>query len=1031
VDFVVKDADDKKKNGGGGKSLVIVESPAKARTINRYLGSNFVVKASMGHVRDLPEKDLGIDLDKQFEPTYQTLADKKRVVSDLRKAANKAGTVYLATDLDREGEAIAWHLLHALELEPERARRVVFNEITKSAIQNAFQHPHDLDMAKVNAQQARRLLDRIVGYQLSPLLSAKIMRNLSAGRVQSVAVRLIVEREREIRAFIPEESWRVFAVLATDPQQRDALAEAWSSFFEKAKSDGNDVPVKERVRWLSEHACLHAELVRIDGKDTKFTDVDTARKAVEALGFDIDGVDEAAWEEYTEHGLKKVTLRGTTNAGRAPSYRVKDIQTRRTTSRPQPPFTTATLQQAASTNLGFGPARTMRVAQQLYEGVDLGGAQGVVGLITYMRTDSTNLSKDSVAAARGLIGEQYGPPYLPDKPNVFGRSKRAQEAHEAIRPSDVNLRPDQIKANLSSEQARLYDLIWRRFVACQMTPAQWDSTTVLVAADTPVGEAVFRSSGRRLVFDGFQRVLGTSTSGDVILPALEPGAEMGLVDLQPKQEYSSPPPRYTEASLVKKLEAEGIGRPSTYASIIQTVQDRGYVELLERKLYATPKGEIVTDKLVAHFPQVMDVKFTSYMEDELDKIEEAHLDWIHVLSEFYGPFKDALAKAESEMEPARSQPSPYTCQECGKPMVYRWGRNGRFLSCSGYPECTSAQSVDREGKPVETITVDHMCEKCGRNMVLRQSRRGPFLGCSGYPECDHTVPSDEQGNPLRKVEADELKDTCPECEGEMVVRFTRMGTMLGCSRYPKCKAKKPLPPGVYVEKPKPEEAGVRCDKCGRQMVIRKSRRGPFLSCSGFPRCRNAHPLAKKDELVAKEAAGELPPEPPPAEAESGSKSGSTRGGKKGKTTAKKVDIAALGPPPEGFAWTRTGRPVVETWPEGSLVCPDCGGEVTAKTGRFGVYFGCEKHPRCGFTANLRGEAKKRGEIEFPQTAKPKPIPTEVPCEECGANMVIRSGRSGKFLGCSKYPKCKATKPIPEGVTPEQLAVEPNPANANA
>jgi DNA topoisomerase I len=999
-------------------SLVIVESPAKAKTIERYLGSGFKVKASMGHVRDLPAGDMGIDIERGFEPVYQILAGKQRVIKDLRQVASKAERVYLATDPDREGEAIAWHLVHALDLDPASTQRVVFNEITESAVRHAFAHPHHLDMDKVNAQQARRLLDRIVGYELSPLLQQKITRGLSAGRVQSVAVRLIVEREREIRAFVPEESWRVFACFTTDPANTDKHSKAYLRFVEDGKDGDRGRTVKERNRWLTTHGCLHAELVKFAGKDFGAKSFDDARGVLDALAYVIDKIKESDFEPYKVKGLKTVVVHGQIERSRAPRFTVRDVQKKRTTSKPNAPFTTAALQQAASTNLGFGPSRTMRVAQQLYEGIEL-GSEGSVGLITYMRTDSTNLSKDSIETARGYIKRTFGDQYLPDKANVYTTKKRAQEAHEAVRPTDAERDPESVRKYLSPEQFKLYDLIWRRFVACQMPPAQWDNTTIIIGADTDQGEALFRTGGRRLVFDGFLKVMGKADDGDVLLPEIEPQAETPLIHLDPQQQYTAPPPRYSEAALVKKLEAEGIGRPSTYAAIIQTVQDRGYVELLEKRLRPTELGEVVTDKLTAHFPEIMDVKFTSFMEEELDKIEESHLDWVHVLGEFYDPFKKSLDKARTEMERTGAEPSDYKCEQCGRPMVYRFGKNGRFLACSGYPECKNSKNVDAQGKPVAEIIGDVPCPECGRAMVMRRSRMGPFLGCTGYPECSSTMPCDENGVALRKVKAEEIDEECPECHGKMSVKWARGRSFLGCSNYPKCKATKPMPSGVYVEKPPPEDAGARCDKCGRPMVIRRSRRGPFLSCSGFPRCRNAMPLEKLDELKAKDEAGEIPD--PPAESNNGKSGGASSrrkaaGGKNGK-----VDLAELGPPPPGFAWTRTGRPVVETWPEEPLTCPECGREVTLRNGRFGPYYGCSGYPKCSFVANLRGDAKKRAEVEMPRPVKPKPIPTDVPCDECGEPMLIRTGRTGPFLGCSKYPKCRFSKPLPEGETAESLA----------
>ncbi len=1000
-----------KKTNKEDKALVIVESPAKAKTINKYLGPGYEVMASMGHVRDLPQSDFGIDLENNFEPIYEVLPDRRKAVSSLKKAAERADAVYLATDLDREGEAIAWHLVSALELDPKSTKRVVFNEITKSAIKAAFGAPHDLDMDKVNAQQARRLLDRIVGYQLSPLLQRKIGRGLSAGRVQSVAVRLIVEREQEIRAFVPEESWRISGYFTAETTAAAAHAQAWTKFLEGGKEART---VKEQNAWLAKHKSFEADLVRLNGNDFKPTTVDVTRKVAETLGFVCEKVDEQDFAAYADKGLKTIVLRGRTEAAKTPAFTIADVQTRRTQSKPNAPFTTAALQQAASSALGFAPSRTMRVAQQLYEGIDLGGGEGPVGLITYMRTDSTNLSKESVSAVRGLIEGQFGDRYLLKEPNVYGSSKRAQEAHEAIRPADVERSPDSLRESLNAEQHRLYDLIWRRFVACQMPPADWDSTTVLVEAKTASGEATFKATGRRLIFDGFLRVMGTPDDGEGLLPELKTGARVAPLQIDPEQQYTSPPPRFTEAALVKKLEAEGIGRPSTYAAIIQTIQDRGYVELVDRKLHPTHRGEIVTQKLVEHFPQIMDLKFTSYMEEELDKIEEAHLDWVHVLREFYEPFRASLDKAQTDMERTRAEPSEYTCGDCGRPMVYRLGKNGRFLACTGYPECKGTMNVNNEGIPVADIVGDEPCPKCGKPMILRKSRLGPFLGCSGYPECSSTMPCDEDGVPLRKVKAEDIHEKCADCGSPMAVKWGRGRAFLGCTNYPKCKSTTPMPAGVYVEKPKPEQAGARCDKCGRAMVIRKSRRGPFLSCSGFPRCRNAMPMEKLDHLKALEEAGQIPEAPPETKAGGRGKNGrAARGGSK-----ERVDVSTLGPPPKGFAWTRTGRPVVEAWPEDDLRCPDCGGAVTAKTGRFGPYFSCSAYPKCSFVANLRGEAKKRAEIEFPQSAKPKakPVPTDIPCDECGEPMVIRTGRTGPFLGCSKYPKCKNSKPLPEGAT---------------
>lgn len=1014
----------------GGKALVIVESPAKARTINKYLGSNYVVRASKGHVRDLPPHKYGVDTGRNFEPTYEILPSHQKTVDELRKLAGDAEMVYLATDLDREGEAIAWHLAQALDLSPGKARRVIFNEITKSAIIEAFKHPHDIDQAKVDAQQARRILDRVVGYELSPLLWKKVAKGLSAGRVQSVAVRLIVNREQEIAAFEPQEYWAIDGIFSAGGRDAAKLAQEWQAFIVGKK--GSEPPTqKDRMAWLGENGGFAAELVEVKGEAFKAegrlladkkqprkfeSAVEQVRPIAEALGFRTEQVRTDAWEQYTHLGLQQIELVGRTVQAEAPRFTVKSIETRRSRTRPQPPFTTASLQQVAANQLHFATSKTMKVAQALYEGIDIKTGEGSVGLITYMRTDSTNLSAESVNSARHHIGSKYGDKYLPEKPNRYESSKAAQEAHEAIRPTDVTRTPDSLRGHLTPEQHKLYTLIWNRFVACQMTPAEWDSTSVLISAKTPLGEAVFKATGRILAFDGFYRVLGVpKSSEDQLLPPLKEGQQVDPLSIDPKQKFTAPPARFTEASLVKTLEAEGIGRPSTYAAIIKTIQDRGYVEQLDRRFHPTARGTIVTDKLCEHFPKIMDIRFTSHIEEDLDKIEEKQMEWHDVLHEFYDPFKESLAKAHEDMDAVRAEPSAYSCSTCGKPMVYRFGKNGRFLSCTGYPECKEARNVDRDGKPIEPVVGADPCEKCGKPMIVRKSRNGMFLGCTGYPECSNTKPCDDAGVALKKIKAEDIKEKCPDCGGAMSVKWARGRAFLGCTKYPDCKATAPMPDGVYVEKPKPEEAGARCDKCGRPVVIRKSRRGPFLSCSGFPRCRNAMPMEKLEELKRKEAAGEIPDAPVDAKSNGSARSSRTKtaGGKVKRLT--KEELAALGPAPKGFAWTLTGRPVVEKWPEGSLKCFECGQEMTLRSGRFGPFYSCGK---CRAVANLRGDAKKRAEADAPREEKAKPIETDVKCPDCNSKMLLRLGRTGRFLGCSAYPKCKKTMEAPPGLLRE-------------
>lgn len=1028
-----KTADDTSRKSGArkgrsGKILVIVESPAKAKTINKYLGSGYHVEASMGHVRDLPARDLGIDLSNGFAPTYQNLTSRKKLLSSLKKAADSAPQVYLATDLDREGEAIAWHLVEALGLPPEKVRRVIFNEITKSAIQQAFEKPHILDLDKVNAQQARRILDRIMGYQLSPLLWRKIAKGLSAGRVQSVAVRLIVEREREIRAFIPQEYWRIMGCFALRPEDAESRAKDWLDFLEASEEPGNRTE-KDKVAWCGDNQCIRAELTQLNGEEFKPTTAAEARRVAEALGFVCREQIEEPWADYPHLNLKLVRLPGAIDPSKSPAHRIASVTTKRTSNNPPGPFTTATLQQAASTRLGFGASRTMRVAQQLYEGLDV-GKEGSVGLITYMRTDSTNLSKDSVSSVRDWIGSNCGSQYVPDKPNRFGKAKRAQEAHEAIRPSDPTRSPDAIKGNLTRDQWRLYDLIWRRFVACQMPPAQWDSTTILIEADSEAGTATFKASGRKLIFDGYLRIAGMSTSGgEQLLPDLAEDQPLAPVAVEPGQHFTSPPPRFTEASLVKTLESEGIGRPSTYAAIIQTIQDRGYTEQQDRRFHATSLGEVVTDKLVQHFPDIINVKFTSQMEDNLDRIEESHMDWVAVLEEFYDPFSADLAKAGEEMEPAKAAPSEYECKECGKQMLYRWGKNGRFLSCSGYPDCKTTMNVDGNGEPIEVKPSGVKCEKCGKDMILRRSRNGPFLGCSGYPDCDKTLPCDDEGQPLKLVKEEDIRETCEQCDSPMAVKWRGRRAFLGCSAYPKCRNTSQLPPDVYLEpppQPEPEPAGFNCEKCARPMIVRTGRRGKFISCSGFPKCRNAKPIEKLEELkAAAEKSGQTTPAagadtsvPFDTDDEVSAKTSDKAAGKK----ATPVKGATSGPVEDGAVPNNEGNVGVRLTKSGKLAidslekpvnCPSCGSAMSLKRGPWGPFLSCEGFPKCKTTGRLNKKAMEQAEQELgPAPAKPKPKPTDIDCDQCGAKMVIRTGRSGEFLSCSSFPKCRNAKPLP-------------------
>ncbi|MCF6156557.1 MAG: type I DNA topoisomerase [Candidatus Brocadia sp.] len=744
------------------KNMVIVESPAKAKTIGKYLGSSFFVCSSMGHVRDLPEKKLSVDIENNFTPEYKIIPSRKKLVSELLADSKKADTVYLASDLDREGEAIAWHLSKALEIPDEKAQRVIFNEITKDAILEAFKHPGPINMAKVNAQQARRILDRLVGYQISPLLWKKISKGLSAGRVQSVAVRLIVEREKEIKEFKPQEYWKITAELKTTSEDKDKLRDIKTFKSILQKFNGENVEIKN-----------------------------------ESQAKDI--VHELQKAEYVVANVKKQTKRNN-----AP-----------------PPFTTSLLQQQASTRLQFSAKKTMLLAQQLYEGIDI-GTEGAVGLITYMRTDSFHISEQALTSCRKLVAEKYGKNYLPEKPNVHASDKKGtQGAHEAIRPTVVEYAPESIKNFLTKDQYRLYELIWNRFVASQMSPALYAVTDVEIAS----GRYTFKAKGRELLFDGHTIVSGHEMDKDEqILPPLEKDQKLELIELMPTQHFTQPPPRFTEASLVKTLEKMGIGRPSTYATIISTIQDRGYVKQEKRAFYATELGTLVTEKLIDHFPKIMDVKFTSHMEDELDKIEDEKIGWLNVLKEFYEPFKIDLEKAVGEMKSVKGTPeeSSQICAICGQPMVIRWGRHGKFLGCSAFPTCKNTLPLDEKGAPAPPETTDQKCEKCGSAMVIKTSRHGKFLACSAYPNCKNTKSLTGE---TTKVEPTEEK--CEKCGSPMVIRFGKKGRFMGCSAYPKCRNIKSLPTGVKCPK----------EGCGGDLIQRRSKKGGiFFGCSKYPEC---------------------------------------------------------------------------------------------------------------------------------------------------------------------------------------------------
>jgi DNA topoisomerase-1 len=727
------------------RSLVVVESPAKVKTIQKYLDSTYVVKASMGHVRDLPKSKLGVDIKKNFSPQYVVLKTKSKVLDELKKAAQKAAALYVATDPDREGEAIGWHLAQELPIDKKKVYRVMFNEITERAIKAAFRNPGKIDPRKVDAQQARRVLDRLVGYNLSPLLWEKLQRGLSAGRVQSVAVRLIADREREVRAFVPVEYWSLHAMLlgGTPPEFVATLKE-----------------VRGEKAVLAAEADVQAVIAALTG----------ARFIVKAV-----------------------------NRG----------ERRRN---PAPPFTTSTLQQEAGRKLRFTSKKIMTLAQHLYEGVGI-GEEGPVGLITYMRTDSVRVSREAQEDARMWVETRLGAPHLPEAPPAYRSKKNAQEAHEAIRPSDVTREPKAIARYLTKDQLALYRLIWERFMASQMRPAVYDTMSV----DIEAGHCIFRAQGSTLKFPGFMAVYVESrdesepASEDeeveaAGVPPLTVGELLTLLHLDPKQHFTQPPPRFTEASLVKLLEERGIGRPSTYAQIMSTIQDRGYVKRETGMLFPTELGMQVTDLLLESFPEIMNVEFTAQMEESLDQIEDGDSPWVETVRSFYKTFASRLKTASKEMtDLKKGTETGQPCPQCGSPLLEKWGRYGKFLACSSYPDCKHTEDLSGNGRGrVSDVVTEEVCDRCGKPMVIKEGRYGKFVACQGYPECKNTKPLTTGIG-------------CPQdgCGGQLVERRSRKGkAYFACSNYPACKF-------VLWQRPVPEP----CPKCGAPFVVERVIKG--------------------------------------------------------------------------------------------------------------------------------------------------------------------------------------------------------------
>ena len=745
------------------KSLIIVESPAKARTLKKYLGKDYDVKASVGHIRDLPVSKLGVEIEKDFSPQYVTIKGKGKIISDLKKAAKKAEVIYLAPDPDREGEAIAWHIAHTLKSAKKPIHRALFHELTKKAILAAIENATSIDQGKFEAQQARRILDRLVGYQISPLLWEKVRRGLSAGRVQSVAVRMICDREAAIEAFKPEEYWTI---------SEELLGDNPPSFISK--------------------------LDKISGRKAKVPNETEAQEIVAAL----------TKAEHTVANVEKKERR---------RY-------------PSPPFITSTMQQDANRKLRYPAKRTMGLAQKLYEGIELGD-RGPVGLITYMRTDSTRINNEALTEVRDFIQQTYGSDQLPAKPAFYKSAKSSQDAHEAIRPTDVNLTPDKVAPYLDKGLLNLYTLVWKRFVASQMCPAIFDQTTISIKAD----KYLLKTHGSILRFKGFMTLYvessdenGKNGSGKAnpldkdspLIPDVKSGDILKVLKLDPKQHFTQPPPRYSEATLVKALEENGVGRPSTYAAIISTIQDKEYVQLQQRKFSPTDLGRLVNDLLVEHFPTILDVEFTASMESNLDKIEAGKSNCTKVLKDFYGPFEKTLSAAKQEMKSIKKQglPTGLPCKLCDGSLVIKWGKTGEFLACENYPTCKHTQNFKKDENgtiiPIEREEPEESgetCEKCGKPMVFKHGRFGKFLACSGYPECKH-------------IRSQTTGVKCPEedCDGELVQKISKKGKVFfSCNRFPKCKY-------ATWDKPVPK----KCPQCGKPFLLEKqTKKGTFLNCS--------------------------------------------------------------------------------------------------------------------------------------------------------------------------------------------------------
>jgi len=783
------------------KNLVIVESPAKARTIEKYLGRGYKVLASVGHVKDLPGNELAVDVENNFEPKYTVIRGKRKVIDELKKAATSSDNVYLAPDPDREGEAIAWHIANELgKRNNEKIKRVLFTEITKKGVQDGIKNHMPIDVDRVNAQQARRILDRLVGYMVSPLLWKPLKYGLSAGRVQSVALRLICEKEFAIEAFKPEEYWNI------------------DGFFNPTGTD----------------AVIKARLEKKNGKKIKVKNEAEAKQVLS----DVEGK----------------------------PFEISDVVKKEVKQSAPLPFITSKLQQEAARKLSFSAKKTMMVAQRLYEGLEL-GKEGPVGLITYMRTDSTRVSDDAVAEGRAYVEREYGKEFLSNRKQSKSKKANVQDAHEAIRPTSVERTPDSVKSLLDNDQYRLYKLIWERFVASQMADALYDQSTVLISE----GVYEFKFQGKILKFPGFRSIYvegvdeAEEGNADKVFD-VNKGDKLKVEKFDPKQHFTQPPARYTEATLVKTLEAEGIGRPSTYASIISVILDREYVILQEKRFRPTELGRVVNQLLVSNFPNIFETKFTAGLETQLDDVADGEKDWVGVLKEFYGSFEPVLKKAEGQFTSDLTLENK--CPTCDSPLTIKYGRNGSFVACTKYPDCsfTSDYERDEEGKIVlvekEAPPASGVeCEKCGAELVFKKTRFGEILACPGYPECKNIknyIKLPDGGIKILE-QGEELKDPCPKCGGGLTVKSGRRGMFIACKSYPTCKftANFSVDEEGNIVPQVDKVADVNCEKCGKEMVLRKGPRGRFFACSGYPDCKNTKPVEVLEDgtIVAKEKKG--------------------------------------------------------------------------------------------------------------------------------------------------------------------------------